>query len=94
MSMPPPDEPVSTFYTRRQVIEMDYKFCLAMIEARRAGLEKFSIGIVVDDTPFTPTHFEREPPRSIMSSTAALCVESADFLGARGAGARGMRLVP
>lgn len=65
----------STFYERTAVLAMDYAFKDAMLRARRAGLENFTTGVVVDDSPLVPTHFTRESKFSLIQSTAAACAD-------------------
>lgn len=77
------EEVSAPFYRRDHVIEMDLAFCRAVIEAKRAGLEKCKVGIFVDLTPFSPAHFERHQILSA-PSIAAQCVEDAPSDGSRG----------
>ena len=83
----PQTSEMSPFYAREDVLDMERRFYLAMLDARRCGLEWFVIGIVKDDTPFTPTYFERQPRISVTGSVAGTCTESAigydDFIGGR-----------
>lgn len=65
------------FYTAEQAKAMNYAFAKAMLLARKAGAERFAIGVRVDDTPFVPTSFAPAPRASFMQSAAALCAESA-----------------
>ena len=65
-------------YTRDQVVDMNVQFAQAMLSARKKGLEHFTIGVIVDDTPFSPQTLQGPPPRhSYMQSSAALCAENA-----------------
>lgn len=83
MSQPKAEEISSAFWRRDAVLEMDLAFCRAVIEAKRAGLEKCKVGVFVDLTPFSPVYFERHQILSA-PSIAAQCVEDAPSDGARG----------
>ena len=65
-------------YTRQDAIKMHNKFYAAMFAARRAGLEHFRIGVIVDHTPMVPTRFEIMPSSSFMQSAGAACAEDGD----------------
>lgn len=71
------DHPLAPFrlFTYEQVFRMNYKFAVAMLQARRSGTEKFSLGIVRDQTPLVPSHFPRIQYHSGMGSSAQVCID-------------------
>ena len=72
--------PMFTF-SYEQAREMNIAFAHAMIAAREAGLESRAnntYGPKLDNAPFMPTHFERSPLMSVMTSSAALCADDCD----------------
>jgi hypothetical protein len=78
----PLTDPVQTdsslgFFTRGQCVQMNLDFAHAMLSARKRGQEQFSIGAIVDNTPLVGTHFPTQPTQSLMSSSAATCVNAA-----------------
>lgn len=69
------DKQNAPIFTRMECRAMNAAFAKALIEARKAGLEKFSIGTFVDKRPFKPTKFFPQPRGSGISSSAAMCAE-------------------
>lgn len=66
-------------FTRDEVQEMNLAFAKAMLDARKAGLEHFTIGTIVDTSPwYMAKKFTPEPTQSFMTSSAALCMDLAD----------------
>jgi len=63
------------YFTREQAIDMNVAFAHAMIAARDAGLERFTLGPKKDFTGFIPTHFERAVSSTLIRSSGALCAE-------------------
>lgn len=55
--------------------EADIEFQHAMRTAIKAGVEHAPIGIVKDDTPISPMHFQQSPRSSWCSSSAGLCAD-------------------
>ncbi len=75
------------FFRPEQYIQMNLAFAHAMLEARKQGLEKFTLGVKKDDTPFVPVHFERVMDYSGMGSSAQSCIDespSRPFSGSNG----------
>jgi hypothetical protein len=68
------------YFTREQVIAMNLKFAAAMLSARKAGAERFTIGIIKDDTPLVPTQFFRAMQRSMSGSSAALLADEVGLM--------------
>ena len=65
------------FYRDKTIAE-DVAFQKACLAARKAGLEKFTIGI--DSRPCTEgrfVHFDMQPRVSLIRSSAEICAESA-----------------
>lgn len=65
-----------SYWSRSQVIEMNLAFGHALINAIHNGLEKYPLRPKVDDSPWVPTHYDRAPNYSGMTSSATLCAES------------------
>lgn len=63
-------------FTYDQCKTMNIAFAYAMLDARAAGLERFTIGPVKDRSAFFPTHFEIAPTLSLMTSSAAAIVDA------------------
>ena len=68
-------------YSREQVVEMNLAFARAMILARKRKLERFVIGVFVDNTPMVPAYFDKPLRRSPMQSSAAYCADIGDYSG-------------
>jgi hypothetical protein len=49
-----------------------------MFEARRQGLERFVIGMIVDNTPIRPQDYATPARFSYYSSSAAMCLGEID----------------
>lgn len=64
-----------SFFGYSQCHDMNIAFACAMLEARRAGKEKFAIGPIIDTTPFRPTYFARTTRFSCVGSPAANLAE-------------------
>jgi hypothetical protein len=83
--VPPDDEghPAHAFYSRAELMNMHAKFCRAMINARKAGKEKFTIGMVTndDDRDLVPTPFSRIQRGSEMGSSASMMADDAPMGG-------------
>ncbi len=77
------------FFSPTQYVSMNMKFAHAMLDARKAGLEHFVIGMKKDETPFLPTHFDRDIIHSGMGSSAQSCIDEMPTQ-AFGNGNRGM----
>lgn len=68
------------FFDRRECIAMNLAFAKSLIAARKRGDEtktNTSYGPKPDDSPIFPKHFPAQPTQSLMSSSAATCVNAA-----------------
>ena len=65
------------FFDRRECVLMNLNFAHAMLAARKRGQEHFAIGAVQNDTVLFPKHYPIEPQQSLMSSSAATCMDMA-----------------
>ncbi len=65
------------FFERREYIEMNLKFAHAMLSARNRGEEHFTIGPIKNNSVLFPTKFPIQPTQSLISSSAATCVNAA-----------------
>lgn len=54
---------------------MNLAFAQAMLDARRKGLEDFTIGPVIDLSPLVATHFSPIQYHSGMGSSAQVCID-------------------
>lgn len=71
-------------FTYAQASWMNIQFAHRMLEARKQGLEKFTIGVVKNDSPMQRTLFWPEFSGSLLSSSAALCADDAGGAGSAG----------
>lgn len=69
---------VSSFWSRAEVVQMNLCFADAMLAARRNGLEKFTIGPIVDKSSLLATHYSPVMLRSGLSSSGNLCAEAGE----------------
>ena len=69
------------YFSYEEVRKMNVRFAEAMLDARKRGLETFTIGAVKDYTPMVPTYFPRIEYVSSCGSSAASCAEESDWMG-------------
>jgi hypothetical protein len=80
---PPPQKPpnnntIPGYFTYDHCREMNLAFAHAMLDARKAGTERFTLGAIVDTSVIWPTAFPSEVMWSGCGSAAQMC---ADELG-------------
>ena len=67
-------------FTHEECQEMNIAFAHAMLDARKDGLEHFTIGAIIDTSPwYMAKKIRPEPSLSMMTSSAAMCVELSDL---------------
>lgn len=68
-------------FSYEQAREMNIRFAHAMIAARESGAERrenITYGPKLDRTAMVPKHYDFEPCRSGMTSSAAVCADDLD----------------
>jgi hypothetical protein len=68
---------------RDQLKLQDLMFKRAMLAARKAGLERVVLGVVLDGTPIPPSYrrYDLAPPVMVTQSVAGECVDAGRSYG-------------
>ena len=65
-----------SWWSRDEMVDMNYAFGCALVDAIHNGLERYPLRPKVDETPWVPTYYPRAPIYSGMTSSATLCAEA------------------
>lgn len=68
----------AALFTYERVMEMNVAFAMAMLNARDAGLESFTLGPKKNRSGCNAAHFAPQPCMSLITSSAQACVEAPD----------------
>jgi hypothetical protein len=77
MILKPWDDTEATSRFREGLMYQDLAFKRAVLAARKAGLERVALGVVIDDTPIPPSYkrYDLSPPIIVSQSIAGECAD-------------------